>query len=131
MFLLDTNPLIYAFRNMGRCRERIDQADPSSLHLGTISVFEIEYGLARSSNPQPMRLFLADACRRYRCLPLDEASAAAAGRLRHLLQNAGTPIGPCDLLIAGTALAHDLTVVTRNLREFLRVPGLRVEDWYG
>ncbi len=130
MFLLDTNPLVYAFKGMGRCRERIDQADPASLHLSALSVFEIEFGLARSRNPQPMRLFLSDACRRHRCLPLDESAAAQAGRLRGVLQQAGTPIGPYDLLIAGTALAHQLIVVTRNLREFSRVPGLRVENWY-
>jgi tRNA(fMet)-specific endonuclease VapC len=130
MYLLDTNPLIYAFKGMGRCRERIDQQDPASLHLSTLSVFEIEFGLARSTNPQPMRMFLTDACRRYTCLPLDESSAAEAGRLRDSLQRVGTPIGPYDLLLAGTARAHNLTVVTRNLREFSRVPGLRVENWY-
>jgi tRNA(fMet)-specific endonuclease VapC len=47
-----------------------------------------------------------------------------------LLQKTGTPIGPMDTLIAGTALAHGAVVVTRNIREFKRVRGLRVEDWF-
>ena len=63
-------------------------------------------------------------------LPLDYPSAKAAGLLRSSLEGKGNLIGPYDLLIAGIALAHNLTVITRNTREFARVPGLRVENWY-
>lgn len=130
MFLLDTNALIYAFKGQGRYRERIDATDPALLHISSVSLFEIEFGLARSSNPGPMRLFIEDARRRHVCLPLDHSSAIRAGQLRQALSETGTPIGPYDLLIAGTALAHNLIVVTRNTREFTRVSGLRVENWY-
>ncbi|MBS76592.1 type II toxin-antitoxin system VapC family toxin [Variovorax sp.] len=130
MFLLDTNPLIYAFKGQGRYRDRIDATDSALLHLSSVSLFEIEFGLARSNNPAPLRLFMEDLRRRHVCLPLDHMSAMRAGQLRQALHEAGTPIGPYDLLIAGTALAHNLIVVTRNTREFTRVPGLRVEDWY-
>lgn len=51
------------------------------------------------------------------------------GALRASLSAAGRPIGPNDLLIAATALVHNLTLVTHNLREFSRVTGLKVEDW--
>ena len=130
MFLLDTNALIYAFKHQGNYRERIEASDPELLNICTLSLFEIEFGLARSTNPRPMRLYIDDACSRYVCLPLDRDSAACAGRLRQVLNDAGTPIGPYDLLIAGTALARGLTLVTRNVREFARVPGLRIENWY-
>ncbi|MDM0003331.1 type II toxin-antitoxin system VapC family toxin [Variovorax sp. J22G73] len=130
MFLLDTNALIYAFKGQGRYRERIDATDPARLHVSNISLFEIEFGLARSSNPAPMRIFIEDARRRHVWLPLDPTSAIRAGQLRQALSETGTPIGPYDLLIAGTALALNLIVVTRNIREFTRVPGLRVENWY-
>lgn len=130
MFLLDTNALIYAFKGQGRYRERIDATDPALLHVSSVSLFEIEFGLARSSNPAPMRLFIEDARRRHVWLPLDHPSATRAGQLRQALSETGTPIGPYDLLIAGTALARNLIVVTRNTREFTRVPGLRVENWY-
>lgn len=59
---------------------------------------------------------------------MEEAKAAAALRAR--LELEGTPIGPMDTLIAGTALAHRGVLVTRNVREFGRVAGLSVEDWY-
>ena len=60
---------------------------------------------------------------------IEEAKAAAALRAR--LEQEGTPIGPMDTLIAGTALAHRGVLVTRNVREFGRVPGLTVQNWYG
>lgn len=63
-------------------------------------------------------------------LPLDYPSAEAAGLLRSSLESKGNLIGSYDLLIAGIAIAHNLTAITRNTREFARVPGLRVENWY-
>ena len=53
-----------------------------------------------------------------------------AARIRATLEQRGEPIGPIDVLIAGTALAQTAVLVTRNVREFERVPGLQVEDWY-
>ena len=63
-------------------------------------------------------------------LPFGEAEARAAARIRADLETVGKPIGPHDVLIAATALAHGATLVTHNLREFRRVKGLLVEDWY-
>ena len=62
-------------------------------------------------------------------LPLDAEVAASYGTVRADLRRAGTPIGPNDLWLAAQALAHGLTMVTRNTREFKRVKGLKVEDW--
>jgi tRNA(fMet)-specific endonuclease VapC len=62
-------------------------------------------------------------------MSFDDAVAEVYGRLRAELDLRGTPIGPNDLLIAATALAHGLTLVTRNEKEFGRVPGLRIENW--
>lgn len=62
-------------------------------------------------------------------LPFETDDARVAGRIRAALRRQGTPIGPYDVLIAGQALARDLTLVTANVREFSRVEGLRIEDW--
>ena len=64
-------------------------------------------------------------------LPFGPEEARVTAQLRARLESQGTPIGPLDTLIAGTALAHGGVLVTRNLREFARVPGLALEDWYG
>ncbi len=66
---------------------------------------------------------------RFEILPLEEDDAQHAGEIRALLANAGTPIGPYDVLIAGQARARNLMLITRNVREFSRVPGLAVESW--
>ena len=64
-------------------------------------------------------------------LPFDHPAARAAATMRAELERRGRPIGPLDNLIAGTALAHRATLVTRNTREFSRLPNLAVLDWYG
>ena len=65
-----------------------------------------------------------------RIIPFDEAAALAAAEVRIELERAGMGIGPIDTLVAGTALAHSATLVTHNTREFSRVRGLRLVDWY-
>jgi tRNA(fMet)-specific endonuclease VapC len=130
MYLLDTNILIYAYRHLGGCRERLEAQSPSDLHICAINLAEIEYGIAKSSRPEGLRLFLIDIQARYALESLSAEAARQAGQLRAELERQGQPIGPYDVLIAGIALANDLTVVTRNVREFARVPQLKVENWY-
>jgi tRNA(fMet)-specific endonuclease VapC len=63
------------------------------------------------------------------CLPFDEAASEAYARIRAQLERGGRPVGPNDLLIAATAVANRLILVTHNTREFGRIEGLDVEDW--
>jgi tRNA(fMet)-specific endonuclease VapC len=62
-------------------------------------------------------------------LEFDKEDARRSGQIRALLASKGTPIGPYDVLIAGQAIARNLTLITHNTDEFRRVPGLRIEDW--
>ena len=93
-------------------------------------MFELEFGLAKSDKPAPLRAFIHEVKQRYTVLNFDAAAAQKAGEIRAVLQSKGTPIGPYDVQVAGVALANNLSIVTRNTREFERVPGLRVENWY-
>lgn len=129
-YLLDTNIWIYAYQNRGGCRQQLEAFDPAQLHLCPINVFEIERGIAKSVRPQALQLFLSTTLARHPQAPLDAAAAQCAGQLRARLERQGQPIGPYDLLIAGIALAHKLTLVTHNTGEFSRVPGLSLVDWY-
>jgi tRNA(fMet)-specific endonuclease VapC len=90
---------------------------------------ELVYGAYRSNRPKDNLELIAQFCQPFHQLPLDEVAAQEAGRLRAVLDATGTPIGPYDLQIAVIALVNGLTVVTHNLGEFGRVPGLRIEDW--
>ncbi len=79
---------------------------------------------------QALEQYCQNLRQRFGCIDLGIDSAERAGQLRASMRLAGMPIGEYDLLIAGIALANKLTVVTHNTREFSRVPGLQLEDWY-
>jgi tRNA(fMet)-specific endonuclease VapC len=129
-FLLDTNTVIYAYKNLGQVRVRWAATSFEDVALCSVSLFELEFGLSKSSHPEPLRKHIDGLRNRHPIVGLDEAAARQAGRIRGALAAAGTPIGPYDLLIAGIALTHDLTLVTRNTEEFRRVGGLKLEDWF-
>ena len=130
MYLLDTNTLIYFFKQQGHVAAHLRQAQASQIALPAVAIFELEYGLLRSTKPDAQQKGMNAVCAAYRLVPLDAKSAKSAAWIRHTLEVAGTPIGPADQLIAGIALANDLTLVTRNTREFARIPGLRLENWF-
>lgn len=131
MFLLDTNTLIYFFKGQGNVAERLFATPPVEVAISAVSLYEMEVGIAKSAQPAKRRrqfdAFLESAS----VLPLDRAAARAAAAARADLEKRGVPIGPLDNLIAGTALAHRATLVTRNTREFSRLPNLTVIDWRG
>lgn len=130
-YLLDTNTLIYFFKGLGGVAERLLAVPPSRVAVSAVSFYELEVGLARSTAPRKRRTQLDELMAVVRLLPFDAQAAAESARLRVRLESRGTPIGPMDTLIAGTALAHGAVMVTRNIREFGRIDGLRVEDWHG
>jgi tRNA(fMet)-specific endonuclease VapC len=130
VYVLDTNTLIYFFKGEGRVAERLTRTLPSEVVIPAIVLFEIETGIAKSRDSEKRRAQLAEAATTIRVLPFRTEEARAAARIRADLEQKGTPIGPYDVLIAGTAVANGGTLVTRNVREFRRVPGLAVESWY-
>jgi tRNA(fMet)-specific endonuclease VapC len=98
--------------------------------LPSVVLYELEFGLRRSTHPEGRRRQLEQFVRSVTVLPFEEKAARAAAQIRFELERAGAPIGPVDTLIAGTALAWGATLVTRNTREFGRIRGLRTVDWY-
>jgi tRNA(fMet)-specific endonuclease VapC len=129
-YLLDTDTLIYVFKRAGNCLARLTPQNDGDIAISTINLFELEYGMAKSDNRIKMDSFVLSLCRRYAVLDFDRSASLQAGAIRALLHTRGTPIGPYDLQIAGIARSNNLTVVTRNVREFSRVPQLKVENWY-
>lgn len=129
-YLLDTDTLIYVFKRAGNCLVRLVSQNDSDIAISTINLFELEYGMGKSDNRIKMDSYVVSLCRRYAVLDFDRAASQQAGVIRALLDTRGTPIGPYDIQMAGIALSKNLTVVTRNTREFVRVPGLQVENWY-
>jgi tRNA(fMet)-specific endonuclease VapC len=130
MYLLDTNACIRVLNgSSGPLIGRLRRQAPSEIRISSVTRAELLYGARRSARVAENLRLLAVFFAPLVSLPFDDACAEHYGALRASLSAAGKPIGPNDLLIAATALAHDLTLVTHNLREFSRVTGLRVEDW--
>lgn len=130
MYLLDTNACIRLLnRTSVPLVERLRQHDPSEIRLCSVVKAELFYGARRSArvseNLRVLQRFLAP----FFCLPFDDRCAEHYGLIRVDLARAGTPIGPNDLMIAATARASDLILITHNTGEFSRVVGLQIEDW--
>jgi tRNA(fMet)-specific endonuclease VapC len=128
--LLDSNILIYFFKNAGAVRSHLAQRKDIDIRLCTPVLWELLTGAFKSQDPRSQIARLNAVKNRFDVLPFDLEAAEQAAKVRAHLERQGTPIGPVDTMIAGIALSLDLTVVTRNIREFERVPGLRVENWY-
>lgn len=130
MYLLDTNTCIYFLKNsFHTLTQKLLDTDPSELFISSITVFELAYGAEKSKWGEKTRQKLAMFLAPFTILPFDSEDAMVAGRIRGALEQHGTPIGPYDVQIAAQALAKGLTVLTHNMKEFQRVPDLRVEDW--
>ena len=130
MYALDTNTLIYYFKDAGGVVARFNQLRPVDIGIPVPVLYELETGIAKSQQPQKRRKQLDMLLNVVKLLPFDRAAATRAGDLRARLEMAGTPMGPIDYQMAGIALAQRATLVTRNAKEFDRVPGLKIEDWY-
>ena len=128
--LLDSNILIYFFKDAGAVRAQLARHKDAEIKLCTPVLWELFTGAFKSQDPRSQLARLEAVKNRFDVLPFDLAAAEQAAKVRAHLERQGTPIGSIDNMIAGTALVHGLTLVTRNTREFERVPGLRVENWY-
>lgn len=129
-FLLDTCVLSDFARGEPSTLQRMKDTSPTLLAVSTITAMEIEFGLAlnpaRARRLAPvMRALLASIT----ILPYEERDARATATLRAALQRRGRPIGAYDALIAGSALARGLVLVSSNEREFSRITGLALENW--
>lgn len=128
-YMLDTNLCIRVLRDRpAGLRDRFN-AEAAGLCISAITLAELYHGAEKSARPVENRHAVEDFATRLVVLSFDDAAAAHAGDVRAALERAGQPIGGYDLLIAAHARSRGLIVVTGNLREFTRVPGLRTEDW--
>lgn len=129
-FLLDTCVVSDFAQGQSRVLARVKAAAPEDLAASAITEMEVAYGLLLNPKLASRLKPVMDAFfGAIRVLPYDRAAAEATARARASLKRRGRLIGAYDVLIAGIALAHDLILVTSNLREFKRVEGLRIEDW--
>lgn len=131
MYVLDTNTLVYFFKGHGGVAAKLLDTSPTQVAVPSVVVYELETRIQKSAQPEKRTRQLSALLDTARVLPFDRACAGEAALVRAKLEQVGTPIGPMDVLIAGTVLGHDGVLVTHNVTEFARVPDLRIVDWYG
>lgn len=126
-YLLDTNAVIAILAGHTGILTRLRQHSSADIAISAIVTYELYFGAYCSRNTSA-NVTRIDALR-FDVLEFDQDDARCAGEVRAQLAPAGTPIGPYDILIAGQARARDRVLVSRNIREFERVSGLRLQNW--
>ncbi len=130
MYLLDTNTCIYLMKNSyPALTAKLLSLNPADVAISSVTVFELEYGAAKSRWGEKTRQNLAMFLAPFNILPFDVKDASTAGTIRAYLEKRGTPVGPYDIQIAAQGLARNLIVVTHNTGEFKRILNLMLEDW--
>jgi tRNA(fMet)-specific endonuclease VapC len=129
-YLLDTNICIYIMnKRPAKVINKFKQREVGEIGLSSITVSELQYGVAKSNQRELNRQRLNEFIAPLDILTYDELAAEAYGNIRIQLEKSGQPIGPLDTLIAAHALSRNLILVTNNEIEFQRVENLKVINW--
>lgn len=130
MYLLDTCAIADLVKSHPNTLHKMHHTASGTLYIATITLSEIEFGLVKNPRsalktmPVITELFL-----KTEMIDFGYREAIVAGHIRHDLKTSGLMIGKYDIIIAATALVHDLIVVTSNVDEFSRIKGLKYENW--
>lgn len=129
-YFLDTNILVYGMKGrFPQIARELSSLNPDQVKIPAIVLAELICGALKSSDPQKAVSIAEQFVAPYEVVPFCRRCALFHGRVRARLEAKGTMIGPNDMIIAATVLAHDATLVTHNLREFQRIAELRTLDW--
>jgi tRNA(fMet)-specific endonuclease VapC len=129
-YLLDTNTCIYALKGLHpSIARRLFSLSPPAVKIPSMVQAELLLGAAKSNRPVETRKVIAAFLAPFEIVPFGSEAAAVYAEIRGTLERTGKPIGPNDFIIAATAIAYGGVLVTANLHEFQRVPGLRSESW--
>ncbi len=130
MYVLDANTLIYFFKGMGNVAEKLLAVSPKKIGIPSIVLYELETGIAKSKQPGKLMAQLGQLMDQVQLLPFGLAESKHSALIRAKLESEGNPIGPYDVLIAGTALSVKGVLVTRSVSEFQRIQNLQIENWF-
>lgn len=129
-YMLDTNICVYAIKQAPpNVYKMLDEKLDCGICISSMTLAELEYGVSNSAFPEKNEAAIVKFTTNIPVIPFDAPAAIEYGKICAYLHKRGTPIGTMDMLIAAHALALGLTVVTNNVREFERVPGLMIENW--
>lgn len=129
-YMLDTNICIYVIKHKPeQVFLKLQEHDPSEVCISTVTYAELIHGVEKSQSIEKNRVALALFLANIEIMDFDSSAAESYGKIRADLEKAGKPIGPLDMMIAGHAKSLGYTIVTNNTKEFMRVNGLKLENW--
>jgi tRNA(fMet)-specific endonuclease VapC len=129
MYFLDSNICLYYLRNQYRSlSEKLLRTSPGKIKIPSIVEAEILTGVEKGAQ-QITREIWEEFLSAFEIIPFDNDAARQYAVIRAYLERQGTIIGPNDLIIAAVVLANNGILITHNVQEFVRVPGLAIEDW--
>lgn len=129
-YLLDTCVVSDFFKKISSVVKHFEMVSPDRIHISSITVMEIEYGLRLNQEREKKIRPLWKALLNYlQVVSYSPKCAVASASIRARLKSTGLSIGPYDVLIAGTSIAYNMIMVTSNVGEFKRIPEITVEDW--
>jgi tRNA(fMet)-specific endonuclease VapC len=128
--MLDTSICIYIIREKPvKVLKKLRSFDISDIVISTITHSELEYGVAKSSRRKKNQMALTKFLSPLEIVPYDDKAAVNYGQIRSHLEKKGAIVGAMDMLIGAHSRSIPMTLVTNNLREFKKIPGLMVENW--
>jgi tRNA(fMet)-specific endonuclease VapC len=127
-YMLDTDTVSFALRGQGRVAGRLLEHRPSQLCISSITLAELRFG-AESRRSRRLHRLISTFVESVEPVAFDQRAADHFGTVATALARRGAPIGTFDTLMAAHALSLGLTFVTNNTKHFVRVAGLRTEDW--
>jgi len=128
-FMLDTNIIIYVMKNRPKQVKDRFKSHNGQMCISSVTLGELVFGAEHSQQTDRNLADIEEMTARIEVLPFEDKAAYHFGRIRSDLYRMGRPIGPYDMMIAGHARASAMILVTNNVKEFERVPGLQVENW--
>lgn len=129
-FLLDTNICIYIIKQKpSEVLQKFNTYQVGEIGISAITVAELEFGVQKSQFPTRNQQALTQFLLPLQIVDFDHAAAVICGNIREMLEKRGTPIGSLDTLIAAHALSLPVTLITNNVKEFSRVPSLKLDNW--
>jgi len=129
-YMLDTNICSYIMKKKPEVVfERFSKLNIGDVCISTVTLAELEYGVEKSSFPERNRVALLGFITPLEIMPFCNSAAFIYGKVRAELEKQGKVIGAYDLMIGAHAVSEELILVTNNIREFERIPGLKFENW--
>ena len=128
-YMLDTNTCIFIIKKNENVLSHLKKIDFKEICISSITLSELEFGVAKGMHSEKNQKALDAFVYNFSILPFDSDAAHEYGKIRADLEKIGSPIGSMDMLIAAHAKSQKLILVTNNIKEFIRVDGLNIEDW--